>query len=97
MVSAFSLSQHTDMNANYFKKSHNRTMSDGTFDVSTICTVETEEYKRLNDIIAAPEQLAFFRTFLQNRHAHENLLFIEALSQLRHEKKTSHIEDIVNR
>jgi hypothetical protein len=64
---------------------------------STISTFDTEEYKRLNDILAAPEQLAFFQTFLQNIHAHENLLFIEALSQLRHEKTASNIELIVNR
>jgi hypothetical protein len=90
MVSA---SEQTDMD-DFDRRASKRTT---TSTLSTISTFDNEEYKRLNDILAIPEQLAFFQTFLQNIHAHENLLFIEALSQLRHEKTASNIELIVNR
>ncbi|KAI8080897.1 hypothetical protein BDF21DRAFT_361696 [Thamnidium elegans] len=66
-------------------------------DASTVSTFEQEEYKRLHDILASPEQLAYFQIYLQNIHAHENLLFIEALSELRHEKISKNIESIVHR
>lgn len=66
-------------------------------DTSTVSTFEHEEYKRLHDILASPEQLAYFQSYLQNIHAHENLLFIEALSELRHEKISKNIESIVHR
>ncbi|KAI9485713.1 MAG: hypothetical protein EXX96DRAFT_546179 [Benjaminiella poitrasii] len=66
-------------------------------DTSTISTFEYEEFKRLNKILSTSEQLAFFQTYLQNIHAHESLLFMEALSELRHEKSTSQVESIVNR
>jgi muconolactone delta-isomerase len=66
-------------------------------DVSTISTFESEEYRRLHDILSSIEQLSYFQTYLQNIHAHENLLFIEALSELRHEKCLKKIEIIVHR
>lgn len=64
---------------------------------SIVSSFECQEYKRLHDILSTPEQLAFFQTYLQNIHAHESLLFIEALSELRHESSFSNIEQIVNR
>lgn len=66
-------------------------------DISTISTFDNEEYKRLHDILASPEQLAYFEIYLQGIHAHENLLFIEALSELRHEKISKNIETIIHR
>lgn len=68
-----------------------------TSDASTISTFESEEYRRLHDILSSIEQLAYFQTYLQNIHAHENLLFIEALSELRHERSSKKIEIIVDR
>ncbi|KAL0143998.1 hypothetical protein V8B55DRAFT_1482594 [Mucor lusitanicus] len=65
--------------------------------LTTISSFECREYKRLHDILSTPEQLAFFQTYLQNIHAHESLLFIEALSELRHDTSYNHIEQIVNR
>ncbi|KAI7902737.1 uncharacterized protein BX663DRAFT_510308 [Cokeromyces recurvatus] len=65
--------------------------------LSLNASFEGEEFKRLNEILSSSEQLAFFQTYLQNIRAHENLLFIEALSELRHEKNLSQIETIVNR
>lgn len=65
---------------------------------STVTSVfEKEEYKRLNEILASPQELAFFQTYLQNICAHENLLFIEALSELKHENSLKKIEAIVHR
>lgn len=66
-------------------------------DSSTISTFECEEYKRLFEILSCPSQLAHFQAYLQSIHAHENLLFIEALSELRHEKCSKNIETIVHR
>lgn len=66
-------------------------------DTSTISTLENDENRRLNDILSSPEQLAYFETYLQGIHAHENLLFIEALSELRHEKNFKNIDIIVHR
>lgn len=65
---------------------------------STITSLfEKEEYKRLNEILSSPQQLAFFQTYLQKICAHENLLFIEALSELKHETSLKEIEAIVHR
>ncbi|KAI8639862.1 hypothetical protein BD408DRAFT_391541 [Parasitella parasitica] len=72
-----------------------RGSEDGT--LTTISSFDCREYERLHQILSSPEQLAFFQTYLQNIHAHENLLFIEALSELRHETSYSLIEQIVNR
>lgn len=68
-----------------------------TSDVSSISTFESEEYKRLYEILSSPEQLGYFQTYLQSIHAHENLLFIEALAELRHEKNSKGVESIVHR
>ncbi|GAN02637.1 pyridine nucleotidedisulfide oxidoreductase domain containing protein [Mucor ambiguus] len=70
-------------------------LSTGT--LPTLSSFEFREYKRLHDILSSPEQLAFFQTYLQKIHAHESLLFIEALSELRHDTSYNHIEQIVNR
>ncbi|KAI7888571.1 uncharacterized protein EV154DRAFT_425564 [Mucor mucedo] len=59
--------------------------------------MENDENRRLHNILSSPEQLAYFETYLQGIHAHENLLFIEALSELQHEKISKNIEIIVHR
>ncbi|KAL0093770.1 alternative NADP(H) dehydrogenase [Phycomyces blakesleeanus] len=52
---------------------------------------------RLQQILSTPNLLASFEIYLQRMEAHENLLFIEALSQLRHEQHLSNVESIVHR
>ncbi|KAL9554933.1 hypothetical protein MBANPS3_002590 [Mucor bainieri] len=64
--------------------------------LTTMSSFECREYKRLHDILSTPEQLAFFQNYLQNIHAHESLLFIEALSELRHDTSYNQLEQIVN-
>ncbi|KAI8889063.1 hypothetical protein K501DRAFT_155554, partial [Backusella circina FSU 941] len=51
----------------------------------------------LHEILSSPQQLAYFQLYLQSIHAHENLLFIEALSELRHEQNNEYLESIVHR
>jgi hypothetical protein len=58
---------------------------------------EATEYKRLYEILSYPQQLAYFQLYLQNIHAHENLLFMEAMSELRHEQYSEHLDAIVHR
>ncbi|KAI8087908.1 uncharacterized protein B0P05DRAFT_530617 [Gilbertella persicaria] len=72
-------------------------MDSSSIDTRTVSTCYSDENKRLHEIMSNPEELAFFETFLYNMQAHENLLFIEALYELKHEKSTQNIEAIVNR
>ncbi|CEP19547.1 hypothetical protein [Parasitella parasitica] len=87
------------MTADVIISKNNETLKRGSTILSknTLSSFECREYGRLHQVLSSPEQLAFFESYLQNIHAHENLLFIEALSELRHESSHSHIEHIVNR
>lgn len=71
--------------------------SEKTLTMNTYFVEENDENKRLDYILSCPQQLACFQAYLQEIHAHENLLFIEALSELRHEKDMNNIEGIVLR
>ncbi|KAG1215502.1 hypothetical protein G6F69_000942 [Rhizopus microsporus] len=71
--------------------------SEETLTMNTYFVKENDENKRLDCILSCPQQLACFQAYLQEIHAHENLLFIEALSELRHEKDMNNIEVIVLR
>lgn len=65
--------------------------------VSSDSTCIHNEDDRLDYILSCPKQLAYFQAYLQDIYAHENLLFIEALSELRHENFPGNIEAIVMR
>lgn len=52
----------------------------------------------LHEVMKDPVLLSSFETYLSQNFAHENLLFIEAMNQLRHEPgSSSEIEQIFNR
>ncbi|KAI7872825.1 hypothetical protein BDF14DRAFT_1960819 [Spinellus fusiger] len=54
-------------------------------------------HSRLQHILSSPQLLSSFESYLQSIEAHENLLFIEAISQLRHEQHPDNLESIVHR
>lgn len=76
---------------------HLSNVSEETLTMNTYFVEESDEHKRLDYILSCPQQLACFQAYLQEIHAHENLLFIEALSELRHETCMDNIEVIVSR
>ncbi|KAI7856029.1 hypothetical protein BDC45DRAFT_549318 [Circinella umbellata] len=51
----------------------------------------------LQDVLSDPRLLRSFESFLRRISAHENLLFIEAMSQLRYENDSSNREIALNR
>lgn len=51
----------------------------------------------LGEVLADPKLLAAFESFLRHTWSHENLLFIEAMAQLRHETDAANLEDMLNR
>ncbi|KAG0167927.1 hypothetical protein DFQ30_005515 [Apophysomyces sp. BC1015] len=57
----------------------------------------TDNHHRLYEILSSPQLLALFEEYLQRVQAHENLLFVEALSQLRHENNQLNVEKVVHR
>ncbi|KAF7728505.1 hypothetical protein EC973_006058 [Apophysomyces ossiformis] len=57
----------------------------------------TDKSDRLHEILSSPQLLALFEEYLQRVQAHENLLFVEALSQLRHENIQLNVEKVVHR
>ncbi|CAO3626459.1 unnamed protein product [Cunninghamella echinulata] len=51
----------------------------------------------LNEVLASPTLLNPFETYLSSINAHENLLFVEAISQLKYKQDTRMIEEAVHR
>lgn len=51
----------------------------------------------LQRVLADPKLLKDFEYFLGRTWCHENLLFIEAMSQLRHEENQRYVEDSLYR
>ena len=51
----------------------------------------------LQDVLSDPRLLRSFESYLRRINAHENLLFVEAMSQLRYESDSSNREIALNR
>lgn len=51
----------------------------------------------LHDVLSEPKLLHSFESYLRQIHAHENLLFIEAISQMRYDNSFTNFEVALNR
>ncbi|KAI9322529.1 hypothetical protein BX666DRAFT_2109025 [Dichotomocladium elegans] len=51
----------------------------------------------LQDVLSKPKMLRSFESYLRRVNAHENLLFIEAMAQLRHDHNSTNFEVALNR
>lgn len=59
-------------------------------------TVSSTEYT-LNKVLSNPKLLCAFECFLRQTWSHENLLFIEATTQLKHESDPKAVEATLHR
>lgn len=59
-------------------------------------TTSSTEYT-LSKVLADPKLLCAFECFLRQTWSHENLLFIEAITQLKHEKDPKAVEATLHR
>ncbi|KAI8991351.1 hypothetical protein BDF20DRAFT_811752 [Mycotypha africana] len=63
----------------------------------TTTTTTTQPQFTLSQVLSNPKLLCAFECFLRQSWAHENLLFIEAITQLKHETDPQVVESILHR
>jgi hypothetical protein len=82
---------------NYSQMSqHSRSSSTSIDTSSTDSTISNTSYT-LQQVLSNPKLLCSFEAFLRQTWSHENLLFIEALSQLKHENDSKIAEASLHR
>jgi hypothetical protein len=71
--------------------------SSSTYSSSISSDEHLENGYTLHQVLSNPKLLCAFECFLRQTWSHENLLFIEALSQLKHETDQKAVEATLHR
>ncbi|KAI8084038.1 uncharacterized protein B0P05DRAFT_535957 [Gilbertella persicaria] len=87
---------HQELKSQHSLSSSSSTYSTASSSTGDDSTISTTQYT-LSQVLSNPKLLCAFECFLRQTWSHESLLFIEAMSQLKHETDPNAVENILHR